>query len=255
MVLKTRGEVMMNIIKSEFYRIKHTWLPWTHLVLPVLYSLLFYGAAKITGLKNFDDLDIVQNYLVLLGSMIPIICGVVTFKVVDMEANAGRFQVILSTTKSRSKAYSGKLLFLFLSLFFSVSLAIFIFAMLFGRQGTVDWFIELFLIVIGYLSTYMIHLWVSIVLGGGASIGLGFVETLIVLLSMTNLGEKIWYFLPCTWPSRLSATYVVGSKFADNSYLIEELTQWHYIALPITLVIFISSLLWFQSWDGKSFSE
>ena len=48
-------------------------------------------------------------------------------------------------------------------------------------------------------------------LGGGASIGLGFVETLIALLSITNLGENIWYYLPCTCETRLSATYIVGS--------------------------------------------
>lgn len=255
MVFKARGEVMMNILRSEFYKFKHTWIPWAHLILPVLYALLFYGTAKITGLKNFDDMDIIQNYLLLLGAVLPIICGAVTSKVVDMEAGAGRFQVLLSTTKSRSKAYSGKLLVLLVIFFFSTSFAIAIFAILFGHQSTAAWLIELFLIFVGCLSIYMIHLWVSIMIGGGASIGLGFVETLIALLSMTNLGDKIWYFLPCTWPSRLSAIYVVGSKLTDCSYLLKELTMWMCVALPITLVIFISSLLWFNRWDGKSLSE
>ena len=245
----------MNVLRSEFYKIKHTWIPWVHLILPVLYALLFYGAAKTTSLKSFDDMDVIQNYLVLLGAVLPIICGAVTSKVIDMEASAGRFQVLLSTTKSRSKAYIGKLLVLLVSFLFSASFAITIFAMLFGRQSTVAWLIELFLIVVGSLSTYMIHLWVSIMLGGGASIGLGFVETLIALLSMTGLGEKIWYFLPCTWSSRLSAIYVVGSKLTDSSYLLKEFNMWMCVAIPITLVIFASSLLWFNRWDGKSLSE
>ena len=246
---------MMNILKSEFYKLKHTWILWAHFILPVLYALLFYGAATFTGLKNFFDMDIIQNYFVLLGAILPIIFGAVTSKVVDMEASAGRFQVILSTTKSRSKAYGGKLIMLLLSFLFSMSLAVFIFAMLFGNQGTMAWLIELLLVFIGCLSTYMIHLWVSIMLGGGASIGLGFVETLIALLSITNLGENIWYFLPCTWSSRLSATYIIGSKLTDSLYLIKELAMWAYVALPITVVIFIGSLLWFNGWDGKSISE
>lgn len=250
MVFEARGEIMINILKAEFYKIKHTWLPWAHLVLPIVYSLSFYGAVKITGLKNFTDRDVIQNYLVVLGSMIPIICGVVTFKVVDMEANAGSFQVILATTKARSKAYSGKLITLVLSLSCSVSLAIFIFAMLFGHQNLANWFMELALIVLGCLATCMIHLWVAMMLGGGASVGLGFVETLITLLAMTGLGDRIWYFLPCTWSSRLAATYVVG-----RPSLFKELIQWEYIGIPITLVIFIVSLLWFQRWDGKSLSE
>lgn len=144
--------------------------------------------------KNFSYMDIILNYFVLLGAILPIIFGAITSKVVDMEASAGRFQVILSTTKSRSKAYGGKLIMLLLSFLFSISLAVFIFAMLFGNQATMAWLIELLLVFIGCLSTYMIHLWVSLMLGGGASIGLGFVETLIALLSITNLGENIWYF-------------------------------------------------------------
>ena len=205
--------------------------------------------------KNFSDMDIIKNYFVLLGAVLPIICGVITSKVVDMEASAGRFQVLLSTTKSRSKAYGGKLIMLLLSFLFSISLAVFIFAMLFGNQATMAWLIELLLVFIGCLSTYMIHLWVSLMLGGGASIGLGFVETLIALLSITNLGENIWYFLPCTWASRLSATYIVGSELAGSSYLIKEFTMWGYVAIPITVVIFTGSLLWFNRWGGKSISE
>lgn len=246
---------MINILKSEFYKLKHTWIPWGHFILPVLYALLFYGAATITGLKNFSDMDIIQNYFVLLGAVLPIICGAITSKIVDMEVSAGRFQVLLSTTKSRSKAYGGKLLMLLFSFLFSTSLAVLIFAMLFGNQENIAWLIELLLVVIGCLSTYMIHLWVSIILGSGASIGLGFVETLIALLSITNLGENIWYFFPCTWSSRLSVTYIVGSKLANSSYLIKELTTWVYVALPITVAIFIGSLLWFNRWDGKSISE
>ena len=244
---------MMNILKSEFYKLKHTWIPWAHFILPVLYALIFYGAATFTSLKNFSD--IILNYFVLLGAILPIIFGAITSKVVDMEASAGRFQVILSTTKSRSKAYGGKLIMLLLSFLFSISLAVFIFAMLFGNQATMAWLIELLLVFIGCLSTYMIHLWVSLMLGGGASIGLGFVETLIALLSITNLGENIWYFLPCTWASRLSATYIVGSELADSSYLIKEFTMWGYVAIPITVVIFTGSLLWFNRWGGKSISE
>ena len=40
---------MINILKSEFYKLKHTWIPWAHFILPVLYSLLFYEAATNIG--------------------------------------------------------------------------------------------------------------------------------------------------------------------------------------------------------------
>lgn len=246
---------MINIIKSELYKIKGTWLPWIHIVLPIAYSLLFYAASKNTGLKNFEESDIVQTYFVLLGAVIPIILSFITSKVVDMEMSAGKFQVLLSTTKSRTKAYLGKLLVLELGFVISLALAIIIFAILTGYQNISDWLIEFFLILISSLSLYMIHLWVSIVLSSSASIGLGFLEIMIALLSMTVIGDSIWYFIPCTWSSRLPAMYITMSKVSDSSYFYKELRIWSFVSLFIILILFISSIIWFNKWDGKSVSE
>ena len=242
---------MIKIIKSEIYKIKGTWLPWIHIVLPIAYSLLFYGAAKITGLKNYEESDIVQTYFVLLGASMPIIFSFISSKVADMEMSAGKFQVLLSTTKSRSKAYIGKLLVLEFGFVISLALAIIFFAILTGYQNILDWLIEFSLIVISSLSLYMIHLWASIVLSSGASIGLGFLETMIALLSMTVIGDSIWYFIPCTWGSRLPASYILMS----NPSFYKELRLWGFSAFIITLTLFISSIIWFNKWDGKSVSE
>ena len=242
---------MIKIIKSELYKIKGTWLPWIHIVLPIAYSFLFYMASKTTGLKNFEESDIIQTYFILLGAVIPIILSFISSKVVDMEMSAGKFQVLLSTTKSRSKAYIGKLLVLELGFVISLALAIIIFAILTGYQNILDWLIEFFLIVISSLSLYLIHLWVSIMLSSGASIGLGFLEPLINSLSITGIGDSIWYFIPCTWGSRLPASYILMS----NSSFYKELRLWSFSAFIITLTLFISSIIWFNKWDGKSFSE
>lgn len=246
---------MINIIKSELYKIKGTWLPWIHIALPIAYSLLFYVASKTTGLRNFEESDIIQTYLVLLGAIMPIILSFISSKVVDMEMGAGKFQVLLSTTKSRTKAYIGKLLVLELGFIISLALAIIIFAILSGNQNNMDWIIEFFLIVISSFSLYMIHLWVSIILSSGASIGLGFLETMVNLLSLTVIGDNIWYFIPCTWSSRLPAMYITMSKISDWSYFYKELRLWSFVALFIILILFISSIIWFNKWDGKSVSE
>lgn len=246
---------MINIIKSEIYKIKGTWLPWIHIVLPIAYSFLFYMASKTTGLKNFEESDIIQTYFVLLGAVIPIILSFISSKVVDMEMSAGKFQVLLSTTKSRTKAYLGKLIVLEIGFVLSLTLSITIFAILTGYQNTLDWLIEFFLIVISSLSLYLIHLWVSIMLSSGASIGFGFLETLINLLSITVIGDSIWYFLPCTWGSRLPAMYITMSNVSNWSYFYKELRLWSFAALFIILALFVSSIIWFNKWDGKSVSE
>ena len=221
------------------------------------YSLFFIilCGIKNTGLKNFEENDISQTYFVLLGAVIPIILSFITSKVVDMEMSAGKFQVLLSTTKSRSKAYIGKLLVLELGFVISLALAIIIFAILTRYQSILDWVIEFFLIVISSLSLYMIHLRVSIILSSGASIGLGFLETMIALLSMTAIGDSIWYFIPCTWSSRLPAMYIAMSKVSNWSYFYKELRLWSLTASFIIIALFISSIIWFNKWDGKSVSE
>ena len=246
---------MINIIKSEIYKIKRTWLPWIHIVLPIAYSILFYMASKTTGLKNFEESDIIQTYFVLLGAIIPLICSFISSKVVDMEMGAGKFQVLLSTTRSRTKAYLGKLLVLELGFILSLTLAIIIFAVLTGYQTIFDWFIESLLIFISSLSLYMIHLWVSILLSNGVSIGLGFLETMIALLSLTVIGDSIWYFIPCSWASRLPAMYITMNKALNLSYFYKELRLWSLTASLIILIIFISSIFWFNRWDGESINE
>ncbi|MFU2205538.1 lantibiotic immunity ABC transporter MutG family permease subunit [Streptococcus pluranimalium] len=246
---------MMNIVKSEFLKLKHTWILEAHIFLPILYALIFYVASQFTSLKNFDNDVIIENYLVLLGVVLPIICGVITSKVIDMEANAGRFQVILSTTKSRSKTYIGKLIVLLVNLLISVSLSITVFSLLFGHQSPIICLIEVLCLTGGATTIYMIHLLVSMNFGSGVSIGLGFVETLLALLSMTAIGDNIWYFLPGTWSSRLAATYIVGTNFSDQTYLYRELNTWLYVSLPLTLLIFEGSVKWFNSWDGNPFID
>lgn len=249
---------MIRIIKAEFYRIKHTWLPYLHGLLPILYAGMFYLAATTTSLKNYDVLAISEIYLVLLGAALPIVFGAITAKVADMEANAGGFQVLLGTPLSRIKVYSGKLLVLFLGAFFSISLAVLCFGLLFGQQSLYAWWLEGFLLWLGSLLTYMLHLWLALSFGAGATLGLGFAESLLALLAMTNLGDGIWQFLPATWPARLPATDLLVGHMADPSHhlhLSQDFERWFYIALPLTVVIFIASLLWFKCWEGQSRTE
>lgn len=246
---------MINIMKSEFYKIKHTWIPWVHVMLPIFYAIIFYEAYHKTALQNFDDISIIENYLVCIGLAVPMISGIMSSKIVDMEIGAGNFHVLLTTTKKRSQAYCGKLFLLFFGLFLSINLAVILFWLLFGRQIFALLFLGAIIMVIGSLCTYMIHLWFAIAFGGGASIALGFMETLIALLSLTLLGDKIWYFLPCTWSSRLPATFFLGSKTGDMSIFYGEILKWSYSGMSLTIVVFIFSLIWFSKWDVKSFAE
>lgn len=245
---------MGRILKSELYKIKHTWIPWIHGVLPVLYALVFYGACQFTGLKNFVPDEAIQIYFTLLGAAVPIVVGVSISKVADMESGAGHFQMLLSAP-SRTKTYLGKMGALCLGFILAASLAVGLFGGLFGHQTFAVWFAALLLLLAASVAVYVIHLWVALVLGSVTSMGLGVVETLIALLATTGLGDKFWYFVPCTWPARLPGTYILASAWQDQSLLAMELAKWGFSALPMTVAIFIGSIIWFKRWDGGQWGD
>lgn len=246
---------MSRIIKSELYKLKHTWVLWIHLVLPVFYALVFYLASKTTGLKNFSPDETIQVYFMLLGAALLIVFGVLTYKVADMENRAGHFQLLLSTIPSRTKTYLGKMGALFLGFLLAASVAVGLFGWLFGHRTFAVWFTALILLLLGSVTVYLIHLWVALALGSVSSLGLGFVETLIALLATTGLGDKLWYFVPCTWPARLPGTYILASAWQDQSLLAMELAKWGFSALPMTVAIFIGSIIWFKRWDGGQWGD
>ena len=245
---------MGRIIKSELYKLKHTWILWIHLVLPVLYALVFYLASQTTGLKKFSPDETIQVYFMLLGAALPIVFGILTYKVADMESRAGHFQLLLSAP-SRTRAYLGKAAALFLGFIWAASVAVGVFGGLFGHQTLAVWFAALLLLLAASVAVYLIHLWVALALGSVPSMGLGVVETLIALLAITGLGDKLWYFVPCTWPARLPGTYILASAYQNHSLLAAEMAKWGFSALPMTAVIFIGSVIWFNRWDGGQWGD
>lgn len=245
---------MGRLIKSELYKFKHTWVLWIHFVLPVLYGLVFYLASQTTGLKKFSPDETIQNYFTLLGAAVPIVVGVLISKVADMESGAGHFQLLLSAP-SRTRAYLGKAGALFLGFIWATSVAVGVFGGIFGHQTLAVWFAALLLLLAASVAVYLIHLWVALALGSVPSIGLGVVETLIALLAMTGLGDKLWYFIPCTWPARLPGTYILAIAYQNHSLLAAEMAKWGFSALPITVMIFIGSIIWFNRWDGGQWGD
>lgn len=246
---------MIDILKSKFYKLKHTWIPWVHFVIPIFYSIVYFMFAKVTSLNHFESMEIILNYLYLLGAVFPIIIGAITSKIADMEQMAGNFQVMLSSPVSRAKAYIGKYFVLIFGAAFSISLSVFVFATLYKNQSVSDWIIESILIFVGCLPIYLIHMLVSIKFSGGTSLGLGFFETLLALLFITGLGDKLWYYVPSSWSSKLCATYILGKTKSGMINLNYEFFMWSATFIPIIAILGVFSLVWFSNWDGKSFND
>ncbi|MFS9142887.1 lantibiotic immunity ABC transporter MutG family permease subunit [Streptococcus infantis] len=245
---------MINILKSELYKIKHTWLPWLYLFLPILFVIMIYAGFKFTSLSRYSIEDVTLNYLITLGALFPIIIGFITAKVIEMEAEAGCFQIMLTGSQSRTSMYIGKLLSLLLCASLSLVILQSSFLMFFNYQEFYDLILESVLMIIGVVPLYLIHLVISLRFGSGASIGLGFFETLIALLAVTSMGDKIWYYIPSSWSSRLCGLYFVDKISGENLFYYD-FFKWSLVATPMIVVILFVSLIWFSKWNGRTNME
>ncbi len=246
---------MGRSIRAELYKMKHTVLPYMHIFSPLLYTMSVYLAYRYTGVRNFSANELTKNYLAILGSLIPVLIGFVTAKESDLESGAGHFQFVLAEGGSRVRIYLSKLIALLLCGVFSLFLAVFSYTALLQNQNVYDALAETAMLAYSSLSIYLIHLWAGFQFGGAVSIGIGFSEMLLAFLAMTNIGDPVWYFLPCTWPARASATYLLGKTEFGKAIAHGELLKWYAIAVPVTMLLIITSILWIRLWNGRTNTE
>lgn len=237
---------------AEFYRLRRTWLPWAHLLLPLTYALLAGAACRFTGLQYQAPLTVIEGYLELLGGLLPVIIGLVTAGAADMEASAGQFQLMLSCPGARRTAMLGKVCCLLLSACGSLLIAVGFFRMLYGSIPAFSWWPAALLIFLGCMFSYLLHVWVSFQAGSGASVGLSFAESLLAFLALTGLGDGIWYYIPCTWAARFSATLIQMCSQPGQLLYYMELRRGVLTAAPMTIALLAVLLIWFSRWDGRS---
>ena len=106
------------------------------------------------------------------------------------------------------------------------------------------------------LILYLIHLVVVFLFGNGANIGLGIAESLLSALLLTGLGDGIWQFIPCAWGTRLMGTLINLWYYSGHSlFFKQQLLIWLEVAVPLTLMALILSIIWFDRWQGRSSDE
>jgi ABC-2 type transport system permease protein len=111
------------------------------------------------------------------------------------------------------------------------------------------------LLIAGSVFLYILHLFVSLRFGRGASIGLGIVESLISALALTGLGDGKWYYIPCTWSARLCDCLVFIWNNPSQAVGYTEIEKCMMVAIPATITAFVISLFWFQRWEGSRSNE
>lgn len=246
--------VIMQLLKAEFLKIKRTPFLFTHLLVPIIVSVLFLAYYSYSP-WNFSDKVIA--YLQALACGYPIIIGLVCAMVSEQEASAGHFQEMLTSTKIKILGFVIKLLLLLIFSFGATFMSIGIFCigfigMLHENAFDFRFYLIAACILFGsHVFLYILHFAISLHLGKGASIGLGIVESLLVALLLTGLGDGIWSFIPYGWGGHFVSLWTLHSSGAELSIIETGLKAGIVASVCGTLIAFTLSCIWFWKWEGR----
>lgn len=240
--------MLFRCICSDFYKFRHTSMLLIHLLLPLGAAAAFLFYYAVSPWK--PDVKI-SAFFELIGISFPLVISLVCSKAIEQEGQAGSFQNMLCGTKSRSAVWLSKLIVMLLSGSCSVVLAIGTFGAGFKVAPPSTYMKVAVLLIVGSVFLYILHLVVSLRYGRGASIGLGIVESLISALALTGLGDRIWYYIPCTWSARFSDNIVYSWLYPAKTLGSLEMQRGLLLAVPATIIAMILALLWFRNWEGR----
>lgn len=240
---------VFRCLKAECLKCRHSALYYIHLVVPIIGALIF--AAYYQGV-SWSATEKVTAYLEILAVAFPFLIGIIVGLVIQTEAQAGGFQVMLGMIPSRVASYIGKICFLVICALVAVILALGVFAGIY-REAPLDIYCKAgVLLLFTALPIYLLHMLVGMHYGKGASMGLGIVGSLVAALMITGMGDAIWNYVPWAWGVR-AMDYIVLAW--DKPDLYAQI-QWDFMrGMWITFVVICCllaiSLLWFGRWEGQ----
>jgi lantibiotic protection ABC transporter MutG family permease subunit len=256
---------MFPVLSSDWLKTKRSAFRRIALILPVVYPLVmlwYFSLHRQTPEFQVYAYEIFFNTLTIF---IPLLAGLLSGILCAQEEQAGSFNGLLSEAVPRAKLFCSKLLLLILApaadLLLSVLILLAGMAWLFHLpdiQGAL--FLEGALFtVMGSLVLYTFHLWLGFAFGLGASVAAGGAGFLIAAIcGLTSAGDRIWRFLPWTWPARLSliperilpGAHAAVPATSSQSFL-QQAEQGLAPAMIVFLFLTACVILWFNRWEGR----
>lgn len=155
---------VFRCLKAEYQKRKHSILLYIHIMVPIMCAVVFAGYYHISV---WEPTTKISAYLEVLAVAFPFLIGIIVGLVIQIENQAGHFQVLLGTIPSRTATYIGKFGFLIINALVSTLLALGIFALLYRNAPATLYMKAGFLLLITVLPIYLIHLFVGMNFGKG----------------------------------------------------------------------------------------
>lgn len=197
-------------LKSDIYKLWHSWFFLVHLLFPVL------GAALMLmyfNLSSGSELNELAAFTQIIAIAFPFVISIVCQIVAEQELQAGRFQNML-TLPSRSKAVFSKLVIVLLAGLFSTALSIALFGVPFsymtGHKLPVEFYVLIPIVLwVSNVMLYGLHMILAFRFGKNLGISVGVIGSLLSALLQTGLGDGRWYVIP----------YGLGVRFAEGTLI------------------------------------
>lgn len=239
-------------LKSDIYKLRHSWFFWVHLLFPVFGVVLML---LYSHLSSSSELNKLAAFTQIIAVAFPFVISIVCQIVAEQELQAGHFYNML-TLPSRKKSIFSKLVVLLLSGLFSVALSTILFGIPFsyitGMNLPVGFFVFIPIVLwVNNVMMYGLHLILAFRFGRNFGISIGVIGSLLSAILQTGLGTGLWYVIP----------YGLGVHFAESAlaYLfnlpsVENLEIQIGIIFCIVVTCGIIGLVafWFSRYSGTS---
>ncbi|MGQ3478705.1 lantibiotic immunity ABC transporter MutG family permease subunit [Paenibacillus sp. TY11] len=245
-------------LKSDMLKLRRQPLLLVQLLMPLLGIAIFLAYYSFTPYSPIAKVD---GYLQVLAVALPTMIGIVCSIAADQESAAGNFQELLTSPVKLLPFLSKLSLLLFLG-FGSVLLAFggfgagFLYLLKESPYGLKFYVLAACILFLASIFLYVLHFFISLRFGKGASIGLGIAESLLSALLLTGLGDHNWIFIPAAWAARFITIWVQYSgSSADAIPQAIQLDSGIGYCVVGTLAIMVLLGLWICRWEGQNSLE
>ncbi|OKP83177.1 hypothetical protein A3842_09250 [Paenibacillus sp. P3E] len=261
--------MLLRLMASDWLKTKRTPVRWLTGMAVLGYPalLLWYFARPVRTSEL--PYEIHHSFFQSASIVLPVGIGLLAGLLAAQEENAGHFNGLLGQSAPRTLIYLGKLLQLILlvAVFLFGSMLVLLPGMRYILQlehpGAGIFLLSGLLALAGSLALCVLHLYLALAFGLGASVGAGGAGLLVAaIIGTTSIGDAIWPYVPWSWPARLAGLpglAMPGVSLPDgfqlSGFLRDNLVRGLVPACMVFMLVTACSILWFCRWEGRDSYE
>lgn len=242
----------LHYIKSSFYSLIHSPVLLVSTLAPLcgaLVFLLYYAVRSLSLLYKFSF------FTISLAGIFPLMIAVIVTIIEGAEATSG-FGIILTAPSFKFQPHVAKLFAILVFGLFSSLFAMSVFCLGMHIEGnTALSFIDCLetgaILLLGNIPLCFLQYIISFSFGKGASLGFGIIGTVLSMVFLTGIGEKIRMFLPWGFSGEFLNCFISSKQGVGVTVNYTSLTQTVISCVIATVVLAAFLIIWANRYEGR----